>query len=385
MIAPVVGIDSPAQLDSLAGQGVEEVIIAVRDFSRWGKLSLAEGAELSRAARRKGTRPLLQWDLLMTETVLRKKMPLLRQLLEEGDFCALRVQDSGALQWGLEETTLPLHLIVETGNHNLSGLQEWGRLMGKRLERLVLSTQIPRKQLQLYGKKLGHPLELLGLGPILLFYTPRHLLEKFGQVSKEEMGMLASSEESAHKNFSVLSNAHGTFLFHQKHHWLLEHVSDLAAMGITHLRLEAPSEDLLRRALELIRYPDQTSLEDFRVDYPSPLIRGFYHRNKSTVLFSKLKNQGLERFREQSIGEVIGVEKGHFLGVQLREGRQLRVGEQYQIQTPEGRSISFTLHTLKGPDLSSTTCIVGGLALVGHVKGVGPKGLVLPYSNSDSF
>ena len=104
------------------------------------------------------------------------------------------------------------------------------------------------------------------------------------------------------------------------------------------------------------------------------MIRGFYHSNKSNVLFPKLKNPHREKLREMALGEVIGVERGHLLGVQLREGAKLRVGQRYLLQTPEGREISFTLRDLYYPDFSPAVQIEGGPALFGYRGGgVGPR------------
>ena len=377
-MTPVVSLDSLRELREAQGQGVKEVLVGIKDFSRLGRLSLPEGLKVAKTAREWGMRAILQWDLLMTETLFQHKITSL-SFLKEDDFHALRVQDPGALHWALENTQLPLHWNVETGNHNLRSLEKWANFIGKRLERLVLSPQIPQQHLKKYAQRLPCSLELLGLGPILLLYTPRHLLEKFGDARMKEVNVLASSEESAHKNFQVRSNSHGTFLFHQKHYWLLEHVRDLSRMGITHLRLEGQglTPPLRKMALQLMKKSDPALLEKLQATYPTPLIRGFFHRNKSEGLFSKLKNEGLEKWRKQAIGEVIGVEKGHFLGVQLREGKSLKVGHQYEFKTPEGKTLPLTLRTLKNPDLSPTLAISHGLALVGHVKGVGPKSLMV--------
>ena len=171
-ISPVVTVESSSQLREVAHSGAKEAIIAIEDFSRWGKLSPSEGRELAREAKRVGLRPLLQWDLLMVEEVLQRQLTRLNPLLDSGDFDALRVQDAGALQWALEETELPLHWIAEGANHNLPGLQRWAELLGHRLERLVLSTQIPQEQLQYYGKNTKRSPRALGARAYLIVLHP---------------------------------------------------------------------------------------------------------------------------------------------------------------------------------------------------------------------
>ena len=103
--------------------------MGTKDFSRLGKLSLSEGLKLAQRAREWGIRGIFQWDLLMTESIFQQKASALC-FLQESHFHALRVQDPGALQWALEKTRLPLHWNVETGNHNLLGLETWVKLIG---------------------------------------------------------------------------------------------------------------------------------------------------------------------------------------------------------------------------------------------------------------
>ena len=371
-VNPLVHGTTAQELLELKALGVGEVIIGLRDFSRMGKLSQGEGIKLAREARKLGMRALFQWDLLMTEDIFVRKARQIAPLLVNGDFDALRVQDGGALQWALEETHLPLHWIVEAGNHNQKALEGWSRLMGERLQRLVLSTQIPKDQLKVYGAKLHCPLEILGLGPILLFYTPRSLLEAFGESSQDDLSVLATSDESAHKDFPVLSNVHGTFLFHQKHHWLLECIGELEERGITHLRLEVDSLDWCKRALGLLQQRDDGAMEAFRADYPHPLIRGFFSRNKSSVLFPKLKNEKLEKWRKRAIGEVIGVDKDGLMAVELRGGSVMKEGEEYRIHTPEGKEIPFVLSALR--ELSSDFVVMNA------AKSVCPKSLIVKRS-----
>ena len=316
----MIRVHSLEELTFAREWGVREVIIALEDFSRWGGLPRGEAIALAQKAKQWGVRTLFQWDILMVETVfceLREQVP---SLFREGGFGALRVQDAGALQWAFEKTDFPLHWIGEAGPYNLVALKKLEEFFGGRLERLVLSLQLPREKLSLYSGELHTPLELMGLGPILLYYSPRHLLQEQGT-------FLASSEEGAHRNFPVISNGHGTFFFHQKHHWLLEYTEDLEEWGIAHFRLEG-DRAFLQRALELIQKPSPDNLGKFQRDYPVPLIRGFFHRNKSDILFSKLKNQQLEQRRDSAFGVVVSVEKGRSLGVELFETPSHSIGSE---------------------------------------------------------
>ena len=377
MLTPVLSVRSLGHLHNLFQWGVGEVIVEFRSFSRLGTLSLEEGQEVARAAKSKGMKVFFQWDLLMTETEMQQQTGEILALLESGDFCALRVQDVGALQWALEKTDLPLHWIAETGNGNYAALRGWACHIGARLERLVLSIEIPKESLKLYASKLNVSLEILGLGPILLFYTPRHLLGKFGDAAQQDLRASADCDENVHKGLQVLSNTHGTFLFHQKHHGTLPYSKELEQMGLTHVRLAPKTQELEQMALGLLRDPTESRQQEFKRHYPTGLMRGFYHRNKSHVLFAKLKNEDLEQHRQQALGEVIGVEKKGLLGIQLKSGKKLEKGKKYILYTPEGKKISFEMSVLKDIELGHKDCLDQDLALCGYVKGALPGALIL--------
>ena len=95
-------------------------------------------------------------------------------------FSAIRVQDIGAAEWVRNELPeIPIHFIAETGNHNLTGLLRWHKYFGQQLQRFVLSSELPISTLIIYCRSLTVPCEILAVGKILLFYTPRKLLSNF--------------------------------------------------------------------------------------------------------------------------------------------------------------------------------------------------------------
>jgi putative protease len=271
-------------LSVMKNEGLTEVILEPKSLSRFGKLTNDEFMTFSQHARKLGLRVLLEWDILMTEDVFAAKLTDVELLLPYAD--AVRVQDPGALNWGIEHAGKPLQFIAENGNHNLKALQGWIDLAAQKMERIVLSIELPKTALQEYVQKLTVPCELLGFGRILLFYTPRPLLsalipEKVSQ--NEELAALGESEESPHKGFPIIENQHGTFMFHIKEFCLVDFASELSELGLAYFRIDQRWENRIADVLSLVKDFSSEKFDYFRTAYPQDLMRGFYLVNKTDV------------------------------------------------------------------------------------------------------
>jgi putative protease len=368
------------ELGVLKDQGFTEVILEPKNLSRFGKLSGEEFTKLATRARELGLRVLLEWDILMTEGVFHKVTDEVKSLASHAD--ALRVQDPGALHWALQNTNLPLIFIAENGNHNLKALQGWVDLAEGRLERIVLSLELSKASLEEYFKHLTVPCELLGLGRILLFYTPRPLLsalvpEKITQ--NEELTALGESEESPHKGFPLVENQHGTFMFHIKEFCLLDFADELKNLGLGYFRIdqrwESPSR--LSEVSSLVKDFSPESFQEFKESYSQDLMRGFYLVNKTDVLFPKLKNSRLQKREGDYVGEVLEVEKGSHLAILVKNPRGLHATDSLKILHPKGEIFETKIYSLKDIALNSAQQIPQGeIAIIQFVGGVWVKSQV---------
>ena len=174
MIQTLTQIDSEEQLEKLPPDSVSEVILAHKRLSRLGKLETEPLLELAEQAHERGLRVYLQWDLLATENDFRRMLQEVLEQIPLNSFDAIRVQDIGALEWLSQHPTKPkIHWIAETGHHNLLSLKRLVEYVGSTLERIVLSTELPLPILSEYCRELSVSCELLAVGRILLFYSPR--------------------------------------------------------------------------------------------------------------------------------------------------------------------------------------------------------------------
>ncbi len=350
-------------LNIIKEAGITEVILGHKDFSRLGKLNDNTLSELSKRAQELGLTRIFEWDILMTEkdfSPLAKKFPEYLNFFDE-----VRLQDPGALEFVLTNSEKKIQWITENGNHNLVGLQNWENYIGERLTRLVLSIEIPKTSLVDYIKELKTPVEILGLGRILLFYTPRSLLSPLVKnsdepvtkqmLAEETLVALGESEESPHKGFPLVENKHGTFMFHIKEFCLLDYAKELNDLGLKFFRVDLRDSgisEFLPSVNNLVHSFSQENFDTFKNEYPQDLMKGFYLVNKTDVLFPKLKNSRLVRKDEGYVGEILDVAKGEYAVLQLKGKVKLKVGDKLKFIHPEGKEYIVPVMWLKSSDLS---------------------------------
>ncbi len=370
--------DSFHELSVLKENGTEEVILGMRAFSRFGRLDENSFFPMVKRARELGLRIIFEWDILMTEESFRKVTESISPYLDVVD--AIRVQDPGAYHWALHHTKKPLQFIAENGNHNIEALLGWCEAGLGRIERIILSIELSRDSIQEYCQKLPVPAELLGLGRILLFYSPRSLLSPLSpdrEAVNEDIHALGESEESPHKGFPVLENRHGTFMFHIKEFCLLDYASDLTSLGLSWLRIDQRfhEKSFFPEAVKVAKR--EKMFESFREEYPQEVMRGFYHVNKSDVLFPKLKNVRLQNRSGDYLGEILEAQKGSHLAILVKNVRGIKVGDKFRIVHPKGAIFEGVIHSLKDVNLTPQTAIQqDDLAVIPFIDGVWVKSQV---------
>jgi len=367
-------------LNLIKDQGLDEVIIGHQDFSRFGKLKSEEFLAISKRARELGLKVIFEWDILMTENTFVKLSQDI--LIFVDSFDSLRVQDPGALEWGFKNTNKPLQFIAENGNHNLPGLEGWIDHVEGRMERIALSIELPKNKIEEYSRTLKVPCELLGLGRILLFYTPRLLLTPLSEDKfsfHEEISAVGESEESPHKGFPILENRHGTFMFHIKDFCLVDYAQELKSLGLSYFRVDLRFSDFseLKAVKVLSEEFNEQDFAEFKQKYPQDLMRGFYLVNKTDVLFPKLKNHRLQNRDGDYLGEVIEAEKASHLAIFVKNSKGLRKTDNLKIVHPKGEIFEAKIYSLRNlaleevdfiePQKTALIQFLGGVWVKSHV------------------
>ncbi|EQC49476.1 peptidase, U32 family [Bacteriovorax sp. BSW11_IV] len=376
------------EVEVLVENKITEAIVGVDLFSRFGRIKIDQVNELAKKLKENGIRPVFEWDVLMVETRFQAIVSRLKEI-DLSLFDAIRVQDPGAINYVIEH--LPNHKIqlnLETGNHNLIGIKRWISLAKDRVERIVLSIEFPKEKLASYLQELKTPIEFLGLGRILLFYTPRSLLtphlidhddSEVISVHERPIEIKGSSEESPHSGFPIVENMHGTFMFNIKDHCLLENFGELKEMGLEYVRIDLRffenKSALLPEIAKLATSPDVELANVCKKIYGVPVIRGYYNVNKSDALFSKLKNTKILRKDGSYLGDVMEVNKKKHIGILIRNSeRALVVGQNIRFRTPEGKEKTLEVTEIKNSSHMNVDKATNGMVVfVPHVSGISVK------------
>jgi len=379
-------IRSQIELEQIQQSSVNEVILEHKSLSRLGKLDTKTLITLLDAALSAGMSPVLQWDILSTEQTFQHSISLLNSL-PLAKFYAIRVQDHGAAEWFRQENPeIPIHLIVETGNQNLKGLQRWTEYFGGQLQRLVLSTELPKSKLKEYSKFLKVPCEILAVGRILLFYSPRKLLNLYNKIKTDsyflEKNLLPNDQPQ--RIFPSIENQHGTFMFHHRDLFLLDLLPELENTGLSVLRLDLRHLDFsgewIKKISGLINSFDKKKVKVLKSKWPSKITHGFFRANRTDLAIERIKNPHLRDHGETLAGYVIEAIKEEHMIILARKSFQR--GAPLIGITPEGRECKISTDTIHTTDGRPAEVIISGkLYQIPHVKYVIPQTLI--YSRSE--
>ncbi|MFK8137211.1 MAG: U32 family peptidase, partial [Bdellovibrionales bacterium] len=222
------------------------------------------------------------------------------------------------------------------------------------LNSLVISSEISYETLEQYTGALNVKTEILGLGPILLFYSPRKLLsyyldkpEDFYQ-SDYYIEATGSSEESPHKGFPLTENKFGSFMYLPKYLNLLDYQAELSISGISQFRIDLRDEPSCWHSaseLQKLLKGDISFKELSQRDFT----RGYFKKNKSDVLFHKLKNVDNLTKETNYLGDIVESVKESHMTLEIKKTK-IKKGLEIDIITPDKKSKTFKMELLKSID-----------------------------------
>ncbi len=362
---------------------ISDGIVATSEFSIRGTLSIENAINIINALKRSNIRPILELDTLVVEQDFDRYFFILNQLIKESEVELVRVKDIGVFNRIIREfKELKIQLILENSYHNLNGLLKLVSCFGMRIDRLIISSQLPRETISLFSSNLKVPIEVLMLGELGVFYSPRKLLRSiFNDDDKDELKAVISSREGNLVNLVTTTNRHGTSIVGRYMRSLLEHIDDLKNSGTDFVKIDvrgAKSEIYLIKEIGLfIRDGNENRLIDIHRSLNRKTVPGFFNANKTDLIFKKLKNDKISRDSETYIAEVLEVKKGEYIAVFLQNSRySLSLGQEIKISTPEGKTKTFIITKLQTSGLTDIDRVSDGLAVINYCSGVSVRSIV---------
>ena len=376
-------LENHFQLSEIKKTSIREVILEHKLLSRTGKneskllISLAEEAISSKI------RPILQWDILSTEKNFRQSLKILNRMPLK-IFHAVRVQDLGAAQWiKQQKPNIPIQLIIETGNHNLKAITRISEYFGKQLNRIILSTELSKSKLIKYSQILKTDCEILCVGRILLFYSPRKLISKFNYLDKSinhfEKNIFYTDQPQ--KIFPIMENYHGTFMFFHKDLFLLDFLPELKKSGLSFLRLDLRHVNLSNKLIKKINYLitnfEKSKIDELKALWPVKITHGFFRANRTDLAIERIKNPYLNNNSENLVGFVIESVKDKYIALIARKDFACGEGESLIGITPEGKKCTILTNDIKTSNgIPVNMVLPGEIYQVPHVKFVTAQTLI---------
>jgi len=382
-----IALKNKTEYEFLVQLGIKHFIIGPRSFSRLGDWTDEDFLSIITSARSNGVLFSIEFDLILTENFIDQVLDsfLKSAFMSHADLIySIRLKDLGLIHLFFEKSDkkFPLHLLLESGMNHRAAIQELieiGKETKANIKCLSFSKELPFIKQRDYSKFFELPFEVSLLSPILLYTSPRPLLKTdLSKVPALEVNA-DSGEDGPHHGFVARENRHGTFLYHPKHLSLLDKWDELIEVafnlkGLIDLRLMM--DDLVK----YVFYEDfqrlvnnnqkmESLLEKFSSNLKIETMRGFYQTNKTTVLFSKLKNQHLVDDRPL-LGVVVDRAPGLFLYIQTKH-LVIKRGQRVLIKGPQGDEQEFFISKIKdvtGKDLFLDSEVKETILAIDYIK-----------------
>ncbi len=358
-------VDSREHIEWASELGIREVVVSIKEFSREGGLAWESALELANECRLKEIEPVLLVDRLIEE----RDFDRIIQTLEIADDYKLRVQDIGLANW-LHERKRKFQLLLDVGNANTKGILRWKGYFCDSVERFVLNNEIPEEHLLPILSDLGGESELLGLGPVMIYYSPRKLFAYQGIEKKEENVV---SDETGQKTFRCKETDSGFVMYYSKELCLLPYCDELNIANLGAMRLDFRTWDNERFKSVKAYLNKAINYDDFKKAWPESLLHGYYKTNKSDSVFEHLpKRKKLKG--ERIVAEVLDQSPYTYL---LKAVSHLNLNQSVKAVNTKGELVSWDLSSLKnlnGEDLESV--VASGLTVVKKQKKIFTGGFI---------
>lgn len=343
-----------------------ELLLATSLFSKAGLLPERDLPGICGQVREKGKRPVLVWDRLEKDRGITLALGQIGAWMPH--LAAVRVSDPGAAL-ALKEAypALELQLSLESHSPNQGSIRAWAKALAPK--RLVLSNQMPLREIAPLDQKNLPPLEIQVLGPLEVFYSPRPLLGAPGE--RREQRLLNPERPRQHSR--IQQGPAGTVVFHNRDLFLLDQLDQIAKTSVAYLKLFPSNLEQAR----LLAQADQTGdYGTLKAQWPNLVTRGFFSANRTDRPLKRLGNETLAKLSAQALGEVIEAKKGAYLLLELFG--PLALPCRLRLVNPEGKEIDCSwseFTTLEGIPLGDSAG--PGLYRVPWVKGALARSLLL--------
>ena len=310
-----------------------QILIYSNQLSKQGYCEL-EKLDLKKIPKEK---LVLVWDLLPDEDDFQKQKKIF--CYWQKFFYTVRFQDPGVgffLKNQFPKTNLEFN--IERFSHNIYSIKEWQNIFLPSLKKIILSNLTPISKIIWWRPQISTKIEILGIGPLEIFYSPRKLLEKNQQVFLESTDRKASHHR-------LEQNQNGSIMYNTKDICTLNHLEKNQQAKIDTLRIEPYNKETFSALEAALSSPQKITL--LAEIWPKPHLAGFFYANKTDAQFSMLKNKYLYPKDKslKKVGKVIENKKKEYSLLFFFE--KIKLPCSFSIYSTEKKNIKIKISSLK--------------------------------------
>ncbi len=338
-----INLRSHADIKLLEDFPVSDVILQSNEFCRSGGIESDKLEDSIQQLKYKNKRVILAWDCLAKDEEIVQSKDLLKSIISELD--AIRFIDPGIgsfLQSEFPETDLEFSL--EHGYLNTPAIVNWLKLFLPQLKKTVLSLQLPLTAIKSIHPEIPVVTELLGSGPIGIFYSRRSLLPQKLTVQRQVISQttIASDDRPEEKN-PILTSSKGSLVFYNKPLNIFGIHDELEDAGIDYLRLEYLYHVELMAIADSVR--EYGWMQAMKRRNKESATDAFLLNNPTDNLFNRFKNEYLEENSKNKIGIVVVSVKPRYCLISL--DMPIKLPQHVQFISPEGKTVKVILEKLE--------------------------------------
>jgi U32 family peptidase len=326
---------------------IREVLLQTRSLTKTGRIAESELGKCIEKLLEAEKHVILNCDIACDNKSINRLAAFITQFTSVVH--GVRYRDPGVGRWLTKNfPDMPLQLSLENYSFSLKSILQWLKQSSNRINRVVLSNQIPILEIEKWRSAIGVDIEIQGLGQLEGFNSARPLLKSHKAHSVEIFEGTIQSNDRIQNKLTAIDNLHGTTLYFEEDLFLLDEMSTIESAGVNsiYLNLTEPQQ----YQLLLKTYPNDGWVTDLKSEWGMKITKGFFYGNKSDNQFKNLTNAVLQSKKYQQIGVVLELVKQKYTLVELRYN--LDLPNILVFYTPNAGKIHFAIDTLKSLDES---------------------------------
>jgi len=330
---------SPEALDAAVGEGADAVYLGLKDFNarmRSANFTYAQFESALRSLRRMGKKVYVTVNTIFEQREADRMYQLLKYLAGQGPD-ALIVQDFGvAAMVRSEFPSLKLHASTQM---NIASARGANALSRHGFSRVVLARELSLEELRSIKTETNLELEVFVHGALCISVSGICLFSSFLGGKSANRGMCT---QACRRLYHRPDNEKG-YYFSPNDLQLLEHVPDLAAIGIKALKIEGRMKSAsyvgavvsaYRLVVDAVMQGDEEKIQR-SIEQGAEILRNDFARAKTQYLFGGLaKDSDIDWLNPEQDGGT-GISLGKILKVKGAGGERLAL-----VTPPKGLYLS---------------------------------------------